>query len=89
MSNEAKTPIARLKLAMIAELMDTIENGMTVVDKESGEVIKLSCPANILAVAAKVVKDFHSEVGVEASMNELTELVKNYRLRKSGQVTAH
>lgn len=77
-----ETPIGRLKVALIAHLVDAIENGATVVDQE-GEVRQLTCPANILAVAAKVVKDFHVEVGTDPSVGQLDELVKRYQLRKS------
>ena len=87
-------PVGRLKKALIEHLTDTIENGAVVeiVDKETGEVeaARVTCPANVLAVAAKVVKDFHEESGPSAGEKDLSDLVNNYKLRKAGaQPSAH
>lgn len=77
-------PVGRLKKALIEHLTDTIENGATAVDGETGEVVKLTCPANILAVAAKVVKDFHEESGPSQGERELNDAMHKYRLKKAG-----
>jgi hypothetical protein len=78
------TGIGRLKEALIHELTDQVENGaMVVVDKETGEVGRISCPAAILAVAAKVVKDFNTETAVDPSITRLDEITRAYQLRKS------
>jgi hypothetical protein len=49
--------VKRLKEALLSELIDQVENGITAVDRESGEVVKLSTDSRVLTVAAKVVKD--------------------------------
>lgn len=74
--------IVRLKEALIAELTDQVEHGTRVVNKD-GEVEKISTPANVLAVAAKVVKDFSQEAEVDPSITRLDEITAAYKLRKA------
>ena len=76
--------IKNLKEALIKELLDQVEHGPTVVDKETGEAIRISCPAPVLAVAAKVVKDFHGEITPDKA-EVLKDAVNRYRLVKAGQ----
>ena len=54
--------VAKLKNALLDTLIDQVENGIAVTDAETGEVTRLPAPAQLLSVAAKVVKDFHDEV---------------------------
>jgi hypothetical protein len=59
--------VKRLKEALLSELIDQVENGITAVDRESGEVVKLSTDSRVLTVAAKVVKDLAHEIEDEGA----------------------
>lgn len=78
--------IERLKQALIDSLVTQVEEGTTILNKD-GETEKVSCPASVLAVAAKVVKDFHSEIPPK-ELTVLKDAVDRYRLVK-GQSLAH
>lgn len=78
----SETPVGRLKQALIEHLTDAIEDGAKAVDPETGELVRLTCPANVLAVAAKVVKDFHEESGPTQGERELNAVVEQYKLIK-------
>jgi hypothetical protein len=51
---------------MLDALISAVENGVPVKDDE-GNVHLAPPPAQLLAVAAKVVKDFHDEVNAKES----------------------
>lgn len=54
--------VKSLKDALLDELIHQVQDGPTVVDKETGEPVRISPPASLLSVAAKVVKDFAEEI---------------------------
>lgn len=83
----SETPVARLKAALIAHLTEAIEDGAVVVDAETGEPMRVTCPASLLAVAAKVVKDFHEEVGAQ-SVKDLEDVVARWKERKAEKQAA-
>lgn len=51
-----------LKEALLDELISQVSEGPVVLDKETGEAVRVSPPASLLSVAAKVVKDFADEI---------------------------
>lgn len=75
------SPVKHLKDTLIAHLIDAIENGVTSVDRETGEIVKLSPPSSLLGVAAKVVKDFSEEAAdvIVKGAAELSAAVERYR----------
>jgi hypothetical protein len=84
----SESPIGNLKSLLIAELTKQVQEGSEVVTKD-GEVVRVSCPASVLSVAAKVVKDFHEEAATaDPSVLALDAAVKNYQLRKAGTAQA-
>jgi hypothetical protein len=76
--------IKRLKEALINALVEQVEGGAILQDKETGEALRVSCPAPVLAVAAKVVKDFHGEITPDKT-EALKDAVNRYRLVKAGR----
>ncbi len=73
--------VKRLKDALLDELLNQIDNGITAVDKD-GEVVKLSVDSRTLTVAAKVVKDFRDDIvdeGAEAAKVEKLDQFLNRR----------
>jgi hypothetical protein len=76
--------IKRLKEALIDALVKQVEEGAIVMDKETGEALRVSCPAPVLAVAAKVVKDFNGEITPDKA-DVLRDAVERYRLVKTGK----
>jgi hypothetical protein len=79
-----KSKVSSLKEALIDTLIDQIENGPVVVDKDSGEVMRVSAPASLLSVAAKVVKDFAHEAEVNKGITEKAEKLQTYLDRRQG-----
>lgn len=62
--------------ALVDELNDQVKNGAEVIDKNSGEVVRISTPSATLNVARQFLRD----LGVNASAQDhegLGELVEN------------
>lgn len=74
--------VSQLKDALLDELILQVKDGI-VIQKED-EVIRLSPPSAVLAVAAKVVKDLADEGGEEVvkKSEQLSEQLKRYANRK-------
>lgn len=73
--------VKRLKEVLIGHLIKEITEGVTAVDRETGEIVKLSPPPSLLGVAAKVVKDFSEEAAdtIVKGAAELSAAVERYR----------
>lgn len=80
----SENKVADLKTALLETLIDQIENGPVVMDKETGEPVRISAPSTLLAVAAKVVKDFAHEAEVDKTVTERTEKLASYLERRKG-----
>ena len=77
--------VSKLKDSLLDTLIDQIQNGVAVQDKETGEIVKIPAPATLLSVAAKVVKDFHDEIGQEDKKSAtVSDLLARYADRKAG-----
>jgi hypothetical protein len=70
--------VKRLKEALLDELIDQVENGVTAVDRESGEVVKLSTDSRVLTVAAKVIKDLAADIGDEGAEAEKARSLEQF-----------
>jgi len=79
-----KSKVASLKEALVDTLIDQIENGPVVIDKDTGEAVRVSAPATLLSVAAKVVKDFAHEAEVDKGVYEKAERLSTYLERRKG-----
>ena len=76
MSDE-KPSVKVLKDLLVDTLVEQIENGVTVIDKEGGEHV-ISAPAPVLAVAAKVIKDWAEEAKADTQAGAQVERLANY-----------
>jgi hypothetical protein len=50
--------VDQLRDALVTELLDRVQNGEKIVDKESGEVVRVAAPAATLSVAVAYLKAF-------------------------------
>lgn len=79
--------IADLKDKLVDTLMDQISNGVTVVTKE-GEAITVDVGAPVLAVAAKVIKDWASETKAETAEAQKMNQLSVYLAQRRGKTEA-
>lgn len=74
--------VAQLKDALLTELINQFENGVTARDRE-GEVVKLSVDSRVMTVASKVIKDWAGEIPndreVEAKAQKLETFLQKRR----------
>lgn len=69
--------IRNLKTALVEELIDQIKEGPAVLNKD-GELERVSPPASLLSVAAKVVKDFADEAAEDTTDQRNAESLAAY-----------
>lgn len=69
--------IKALKDLLIDTIASQIENGITVTTKQ-GEVVTVDAPAPVLAVAAKVIKDWSHEIDAGTQTGAQIEKLSNY-----------
>jgi hypothetical protein len=73
------TKVTELKELLIRVLIDRIENGETKTDSD-GNTFQVPAPAQTLAVAARVVKDFSGDgEGALPAARDLSETLKKYQ----------
>lgn len=76
-----------LKEALIDKLAEAVENGVDVLDKD-GVVHRITAPAPILAVAAKVVKDFADEAKEGDRITGQLDKLSNYLNQRRPDIAA-
>lgn len=88
MSDEAQkqSKVGQLKNLLLDTLTSQIENGVTVIDKEGGEhVVDVGAP--VLAVAAKVVKDWADDMKADAHEKEQIDRLSTFLNRRRPDLT--
>jgi hypothetical protein len=79
-----KNKVTELRDALLEELISQVRDGITVMDKESGEPVKISTSAAIMGVAAKVVKDFAHELSADDELRGKAEKLATYLAKRRG-----
>lgn len=80
--------VKQLKDAVLDELLDQVKNGITAVDRESGEVVKLSTDSRVLTVAAKVIKDLAHEIPDDEKLYAKAEKLDQFLASRRPQVSS-
>lgn len=79
--------IKDLKERLLDELIRQVSEGPVVVDKDTGEGVRVSPPASVLSVAAKVVKDFSEEIPKEEDEDKKRDTLHRFlEQRKTGRL---
>ncbi len=83
--------VSDIRAALLDELHRQLTDGFKTTNEE-GEVISLSVPAAVLAVAAKVVKELQDTTTPSDALvrrgQEVSETLQRYKDRMSGQPSA-
>ena len=82
--------VEQIKQALFDELLDQLNNGVKLENKE-GDIVTVSVSAQVLTVAAKVVKDFQKDIPnadtVARKDAEVSESLRAYSERLKGVST--